>query len=54
MNENVRTIVPPYKAISLRIAKPFHLANHLALLLRIVRGLAGELQIVGMPLKPLQ
>jgi hypothetical protein len=38
MNENVRTIIPSYKAISLRIVKPFHFANHLALLLRVVRA----------------
>jgi hypothetical protein len=52
MNENVRTIIPPYKAISLRIVKPFHFTNHLALLLRIVRGLAEENTIGEMPLKP--
>ncbi len=42
MNENVRTIIPSYKAISLHIVKPFHFANHLALLLEDRPGLAGE------------
>ena len=36
MNENVRTIIPSYKAISLHIVKPFHFTNQLALLLRVV------------------
>jgi hypothetical protein len=38
MDENVRTIIPADKAISLRIVKPFDCANHLALLLKIVLG----------------
>src|SRR5882762_3942574 len=42
MNENIRTIIPPYKAISFHIIKPFYFTDHLTLLLRIVRGPAGE------------
>lgn len=54
MNENIRTIIPAQEAISLRIVKPFYFANHLALLLRIVRDLAGKIPTIEMPPKPWQ
>ena len=52
MNENVRTIIPAQEAISLRIVKPFYFANHLALLLRILRDLPENIQTMEMPPKP--